>query len=91
MLPEHRRRVRSTIYATSIGLAAVEARHRPEDDDRNVRLPNVSIVLGTDKPVERKGAAPYMPDVVVEIQWPDNTGAKCTSARCSISTTAHGW
>jgi Uma2 family endonuclease len=57
------------------GLAAVEARHRPEDSTSDVRLPDVSIVLG-DKPVETRGATPYMPDVVVEVQPPDDSWRK---------------
>ncbi|MBW4436655.1 MAG: Uma2 family endonuclease [Pleurocapsa minor GSE-CHR-MK-17-07R] len=52
-----------------IGQGAVEARHRPTDDPHNDRLPDVSIVLGN-RPVERTGAANYMPDVCVEIQSP---------------------
>jgi Uma2 family endonuclease len=34
-------------------------------------MPDVSLVLG-EKPVEREGAAEYMPDVVVEVQSPDD-------------------
>lgn len=59
-----------------IGLAAVEARHRPAGDDHNDRLPDVSIVLDTSKPVERKGATPYIPAVIVEIKPPDDTYLK---------------
>jgi Uma2 family endonuclease len=55
-----------------VGLAAVEARHRPEGDERNVRMPDVSLVLG-DKPVEARGTADYMPDIVVEVQSPDDS------------------
>ena len=55
-----------------LGLAAVEARHRPAGDLHNDRMPDVSVVLG-DKPVEREGAAEYMPDVVVEVQSPDDS------------------
>jgi Uma2 family endonuclease len=53
-------------------LAAVEARHRPAGDQHNDRMPDVSLVLGK-KPVERQGAADYMPDVVVEVQSPDDS------------------
>jgi Uma2 family endonuclease len=55
----------------AVGTGGVEARHRPADDPHNVRMPDVSIVLG-DRPVERTGAANYMPDVCVEIQSPDD-------------------
>jgi Uma2 family endonuclease len=56
-----------------IGRAAVEARHRPASDDENDRLPDVSVVCDLDKPVEREGAALYMPDLAVEIKSPDDT------------------
>ncbi len=56
-----------------IGRAAVEARHRPPDDNHNDRLPDVSFVSGMDRPVEREGAALYMPDLAVEIQSPSDS------------------
>jgi Uma2 family endonuclease len=52
-----------------VGQGAVEARHRPTDDDLNDRVPDISIVLGN-KPVEREGVANYLPDIVIEIQSP---------------------
>lgn len=58
--------------ANDIGEAAVEARHRPMGDKLNDRLPDVSVVLGK-KPVERRGAADYIPDLCVEIQSPDDS------------------
>jgi Uma2 family endonuclease len=56
-----------------VGYVAVEARHRPPGDPYNDRLPDVSLVLGFDHPVETQGPALYMPDVCIEIQSPDNT------------------
>ncbi len=57
-----------------IGLAAVEARHRPSaDDQHNDRLPDVSVVLDLTKPVTRQGAAPFLPDICIEIKSPDDT------------------
>jgi Uma2 family endonuclease len=53
--------------------AAVEARHRPANDDKNDRLPDVSYVADAGKPIEAQGAALYMPDLCVEIKSPDDT------------------
>jgi Uma2 family endonuclease len=53
-----------------IGRAAVEARHRPGDDEKNDRLPDVSFVSDLNRPVEREGAALYMPDLAIEVQSP---------------------
>ncbi|MBC7809572.1 MAG: Uma2 family endonuclease [Burkholderiales bacterium] len=56
-----------------IGRVAVEARHRPIGDEHNDRLPDVSVVLDINKPVEREGAALYMPDLAVEIKSPNDS------------------
>jgi Uma2 family endonuclease len=56
-----------------IGLAAVEARHRPANDDFNDRLPDVSFVSDINRPLEREGAARYMPDLAMEIKSPTDT------------------
>jgi len=53
-----------------IGIAAVEARHRPPNDPHNDRIPDVSFVTDANKPVEREGAANYLPDLAVEIRSP---------------------
>jgi Uma2 family endonuclease len=60
------------LKANPIGQAAVEARHRPTDDRHNDRIPDVSIVLGH-KPVARRGAENFIPDLCVEIQSPDDS------------------
>lgn len=56
-----------------IGHAAVEARHRPANDDHNSRLPDVSFVADPTRPIEKQGAALYIPDLCVEIKSPDDT------------------
>lgn len=55
------------------GYPAVEARHRPTGDPRNDRLPDISVVLDANKPIEQRGAADYLPDVCVEIKSPDDS------------------
>jgi Uma2 family endonuclease len=62
-----------SLWESKLGHAAVEARHRPIDDEHNDRLPDVSIVLDINKPVEREGAALYMPDLAVEIKSPNDS------------------
>ena len=66
---------RLTVFVedNELGFVAVEARHRPFDDDYNDRLPDVSFTAGVDKPVVKKGAVPSMPDLAVEIKSPDDT------------------
>jgi Uma2 family endonuclease len=53
------------------GNVAVEARHRPTGDALNDRIPDVSVVLG-DRPITRRGAANFLPDICIEIQSPDD-------------------
>lgn len=60
----------------NLGLAAVEARHRPAGDDENDLLPDVSFVSDASRPVERQGPALYMPDLAVEVQSPDDSMKK---------------
>lgn len=55
-----------------IGRALVEARYRLSSDERNDVIPDLSFVM-IDKPVIRKGAAPFMPDLAVEVQSPDQS------------------
>lgn len=56
-----------------IGRAGVEGAFRPTTDKSNVRLPDISVVLDMERPVTRQGSAPYMPDIAVEIQSPDDS------------------
>jgi Uma2 family endonuclease len=53
------------------GNTAVEARHRPNDDALNSRMPDVSVVVGK-RPITRRGTANYIPDICIEIQSPDD-------------------
>jgi Uma2 family endonuclease len=55
-----------------IGRVSVETRHRPPGDLMNDRIPDLSVVLGFDQPIVRQGAAPFMPDLAVEIRSPDD-------------------
>lgn len=55
-----------------VGRAAVEARYRVSHDERNDLIPDLSYV-GIDKPIISKGAAPFMPDLAVEVQSPDQS------------------
>jgi Uma2 family endonuclease len=61
------------LWQNNLGYAAVEARHHPEGDSKNDRLPDVSWVADTSKPIETQGSAPYMPDFCVEIKSPDDS------------------
>jgi Uma2 family endonuclease len=56
------------LFANPIGRVAVESRHRPAKDKRNNRLPDVSFVSDVNRPIERQGAALYIPDLCIEIQ-----------------------
>lgn len=61
------------LRANPIGRVAVEARHRPPGNLTNDRIPDVSFVSDVNRPIEREGAAEYMPDLCVEIQSPDDS------------------
>lgn len=62
------------LWQNHLGYAAVEARYRPSPDDtKNDRLPDVSYVKDTGKPIETQGSTPYMPDFCVEIKSPDDS------------------
>ncbi len=56
-----------------VGRASVESRHRPAGDKLNDRIPDVAVVLGMDKPMVRKGATEFIPDLAFEIQSPDDS------------------
>lgn len=58
-------------FKNSTGIAGPEARFKVTGDKRNTRQPDVSMVLDPDAPVTTKGAAPRVPDVIVEIMSPD--------------------
>ncbi|MCI0709991.1 MAG: Uma2 family endonuclease [Chloroflexi bacterium] len=56
----------------NLGRVAVEARHRPPDDEYNDRLPDVSFSAGYD-PLVKKGAVEKMPALAIEIKSPDDS------------------
>jgi Uma2 family endonuclease len=56
------------------GRTTILARHRSPDDNRNVRLPDVSYTSAARLlPMTKKGSVPQMPDFVIEIKSPDDT------------------
>jgi Uma2 family endonuclease len=52
-----------------IGRVLVEARYRLPGDERHDLIPDLSFV-SKEKPLVSKGAAPFMPDLAVEVQSP---------------------
>ncbi len=56
-----------------IGWVLVEARYQLPDDRINARIPDLSFVSDRSRPLVSKGPAPYMPDLAVEIQSPDDS------------------
>ena len=55
-----------------IGWALVEARYQLPDDRENARVPDLSYASDRSRPLVSKGAAPYMPDLAVEVKSPDD-------------------
>ncbi|MDZ4764905.1 MAG: Uma2 family endonuclease [Chloroflexota bacterium] len=59
-----------------LGRVTTEPRHRTKNDNRNVRLPDVAFTSTERKlPLTTKGSVPQMPDLIVEIQSPDDSMA----------------
>lgn len=56
-----------------IGWILPEARYRLPKDDHNARMPDISVVIGRDRRLVDKGAAPYIPDLAIEVQSPDDS------------------
>jgi len=56
-----------------IGWALPEARYGKPKDKHNSRIPNISVIIGRDRPLVDRGAAPYIPDLAIEIQSPDDS------------------
>ncbi len=63
------------LRAQPIGYALVEARFRVPDDDTNHRIPDLAYISRDKGPLRSQGAAPYMPDLAVEVQSPDQSDA----------------
>ncbi len=56
-----------------IGRVAVSVWHRLRGDIYNQRLLDVSFVSDINRPIEKRGAALYIPDLCIEIQSPDDS------------------
>ncbi len=67
------------LFTNPIGWVAVESRHRPANakDKRNNRLPDVSFST-SEHPITKRGAAPYIPELCIEIQSPDDSMKQMT-------------
>ena len=55
-----------------IGRALAKASYYVENDDQFEQNPSLSFIKGK-KPLIREGAAPFMPDLAVEVQSPDQS------------------
>ena len=55
-----------------LGRVGMEVRHRSTSNDRNARLPDVSL-SSAKRPIVKQGSVPEMPDLAVEVQSPDDT------------------
>lgn len=67
----------SFLQANPLGRLNIETRYSPKDDDANDRIPDISFTRSERlQPVVRKGAAPTMPDLIIEIQPPGQTMKK---------------
>jgi Uma2 family endonuclease len=55
-----------------IGISYADARYQLSDDEENSRIPDLSFVRDELGPMIEEGAAPYMPDLAIEIQSPDD-------------------
>jgi Uma2 family endonuclease len=55
------------------GRAGVQGRFRPTSATRDDRLLDVHYTSDPAKPITVKGAAPFMPDLAIEIKSPDDT------------------
>ena len=58
------------------GIAGTEVRYQTGKDERNSRLPDISISIAN-RPLVKDGAVIGMPDLAVEIKSPDDSLASC--------------
>jgi len=56
-----------------IGWALPEARYGLPEDRKNSRIPDISVIIGRDRPLVDKGPAPYVPELAFEVQSPDDS------------------
>jgi Uma2 family endonuclease len=61
------------LKTSPIGRGMVEARYGLPNDKHNDRMPDFSFVSDPTRQLVRKGSAPYMPDLAVEVKSPDDT------------------
>lgn len=63
-----------TLYAREhgVGLPGPERRIRLPDHPRDVRQPDVSMILDPAYPIVERGATPVMPEVIAEVKSPDD-------------------
>ena len=66
------------LRANPIGYAMVEARHSLPEDDANDRIPDLSFRTYDKGKIVDKGAAPYMPDLAIEVQSPSQSDQHMT-------------
>ena len=58
-----------------IGRAAIEVRIRMPEDDYNSRQPDPAVFVDTTRPVVTRGPVLQMPNIVIEVKFPDDTYA----------------
>jgi Uma2 family endonuclease len=58
------------LHGNPLGWVLVEARYELPSDQENARVPDLSFVKREGHTLSREGAAPYMPDLAVEVQSP---------------------
>jgi Uma2 family endonuclease len=63
------------IYAKhrGLGLPGPEHRFRVPGDNKNTRVPDLSMIIDPDVPITLQGATQRAPDVIVEVKSPDDT------------------
>jgi Uma2 family endonuclease len=61
------------VLKNPLGWVMVEARYKLPADDENDYIPDVSFISRAKGALVEKGAAPYMPDLAVEVKSPDDS------------------
>jgi Uma2 family endonuclease len=79
------------VRATGVGRVAVEVRYRMPGDNQNSRLPDVVYYMDATLPVVKRGPVPHMPDLIIEVQSPDDTIRICGRRRLITCKTARSW
>ncbi|MDZ4765869.1 MAG: Uma2 family endonuclease [Chloroflexota bacterium] len=63
--------LRRFVIARELGRVHIEVRYCRPDDQKNARIPDVSY-SSEERPLVERGSVPEIPDIVVEIQSPDD-------------------